>query len=49
MASFSLVNVLKTQKHYGQALTVLEQIEKNDGVSEKINNLKIELKQLIKS
>ena len=47
MATFAMVQVLKSQKHYGQALSVLEALESADQDKNKINKEKEVILQCI--
>jgi len=47
MASMTLVKVYLTQKHYQQALSVLKMVENKQGRSDKIDKVRVEIKQLV--
>ena len=47
MATFTMVNVLKSQKHYNQALAVLDLLEKNNSDNERIDSERIIIESLI--
>ncbi len=47
MATFTLVNVLKAQQHFNQALAVLTMLENKGGDAEKISQLRTELGALL--
>lgn len=48
MATFTMVQVLKSQKHYSQALAVLEILKSKERDSERISKEKIAIQQLLK-
>ena len=49
MATFSMVQILKSQKHYNQALNVLDSLVKKGEDQDKISKEKLVIKNLIKN
>ena len=49
MATFTMVQVLKSQKHYHQALSVLDVLKSNGRDSDRIAKEKNDIQQLLKN